>query len=158
PQARRHNLEGRRHMTGNAPRVSVVIPLYNRATTIERTLQSVLAQTVSDFEVVVVDDGSIDDGPDRVEALGDPRLRVIRAGRGGVSGTRNHGVAECRAPLVAFLDSDDECDPRYLEAILRLADRYPGCAVLATGYTFRDVHGHSRAPHIVGFPDTKGDF
>jgi glycosyltransferase involved in cell wall biosynthesis len=66
---------------------SIVVPLYNKQEFIEQTLASVLRQVgASDFEVVVVDDGSLDQGPDKVLALGDPRVRLIRQNNAGVSG------------------------------------------------------------------------
>lgn len=102
------------------PRFSIVIPAYNRADKIGRTLQSCLAQTDPDFEVVVVDDGSRDGTAERVEAMGDPRIRCIRQANAGASAARNRGAAEARGEHIAFLDSDDEFLPEKL-ARLRAA-------------------------------------
>lgn len=98
------------------PPVSVVIPAYNRAATIRAAIESVLRQSFADFELVVVDDGSTDGTLDAAAAVDDPRLRLVPAPRNlGAAGARNLGVAEARAPLVAFQDSDDEWLPTKLE-------------------------------------------
>ena len=107
------------------PKVSVIIPLYNKAPYIKRALDSVFAQTVQDFEVIVVNDGSKDGGEKIVEEYGDSRIRLINQENQGVSAARNHGVDAARAELVAFLDADDEWLPEFLETILRLREKWP---------------------------------
>jgi glycosyltransferase involved in cell wall biosynthesis len=97
------------------PPVSVVIPAYNRASSIGAAINSVLRQTYPDFELVVVDDGSTDGTPEAARAITDPRLRVIAAPRNlGAAGARNLGVAEARGTWIAFQDSDDEWLPEKL--------------------------------------------
>lgn len=117
-----------------APKVSVIIPLYNKAPYIKRALDSVLAQTVQDFEVVVVNDGSTDGGEKIVEELNDSRIRLINQKNQGVSAARNNGVDAAKAELVAFLDADDEWLPEFLETILRLRERWPEAGLYGTGY------------------------
>ena len=96
-------------LAGTAPPFfSIVIPAYNRADKIQRTLQSCLAQTEPDFEIVVVDDGSGDDTRAVVEGMGDPRIRYVWQQNAGASAARNRGAREARGEYVAFLDSDDE--------------------------------------------------
>lgn len=102
-------------------RVSVVIPLYNQAPYIRRTLDSVLAQTHADFEAVVVDDGSTDGSADVVRRYQDPRVRLLVQQNAGVSTARNRGVEETAAEWVAFLDADDEWQPTFLERVVALA-------------------------------------
>lgn len=98
------------------PPVSVVIPAYNRAATIGAAIASVLRQTFSDFELVVVDDGSTDGTLAAARAVTDPRLRVVAAPRNmGAAGARNLGVTESRGTWIAFQDSDDEWLPEKLE-------------------------------------------
>jgi glycosyltransferase involved in cell wall biosynthesis len=99
------------------PKVSVVIPVYNRAQLVLPTLKSVQDQTMGDFECIVVDDGS-KDGEDLqrlVENLGDARFRYLRRDNGGVSAARNTGVDQAEGAIVAFLDSDDRWLPDKLE-------------------------------------------
>jgi len=100
-------------------RVSVVVPTYNRADVLSRAIDSVLAQTVTDVELIVVDDGSTDDTQDRLRSYDDPRLTVLRhpENRGG-SAARNTGIEAATGEYVAFLDSDDTWRPRKLEVQL----------------------------------------
>ena len=103
-------------MSGDAS-VSIVVPTYNRAAFLERAIGSVLAQTARDWELAVVDDGSTDDTATLVDsfAAADARIRRLpNEGRRGAAGARNTGIAATRAPLVAFLDSDDTWDPHHL--------------------------------------------
>ncbi|WP_319779132.1 glycosyltransferase family A protein [Maridesulfovibrio sp.] len=95
-------------MVKDTPKVSVIIPTYNRAAQICRAVDSVLAQTFNDFECMVVDDGSTDDTAERLADYADPRLRVFRQENMGVSAARNNGIARSGGDLIALLDSDDE--------------------------------------------------
>jgi len=96
----------------HAPLVSVVVPAFNSALTIERALRSVAAQSYARWEAIVVDDASADDGADRVEALNDPRIRLIRLPLNcGPAKARNLGISAAKGELVAFLDADDEWLP-----------------------------------------------
>jgi glycosyltransferase involved in cell wall biosynthesis len=97
------------------PRLSVVIPAYNAATTIRAAVASTLRQTRPVLEVIVVDDGSADATADVVSAIGDSRIRLVSRANGGPSAARNTGIAEARGDLVAFLDSDDLWLPGYAE-------------------------------------------
>jgi glycosyltransferase involved in cell wall biosynthesis len=115
--------------------ISVVVPMYNAAGTIRRTLDSVIAQTFIDFECIIVDDGSTDGSADVVQA--DPRIRIIRQTHAGVSVARNRGIAEARSDLIALLDADDEWDANYLEVLAELASRYPEAGLLTLGHRGR---------------------
>ena len=95
--------------------VSVVLPTWNRADRLPRAIRSVLDQTHSNLELVVVDDGSTDQTPGLVAGLADPRLRYLRLERNrGQAAARNAGIAACRADLIAFQDSDDIWMPEKL--------------------------------------------
>src|SRR5690242_5923438 len=100
--------------------VSIVMPAYNRADTIERAIGSIQQQTVGDWQLIVVDDGSKDETASRVEALitSDPRIKLIRQENQGITGARNTGLMNCTGEYIAFLDSDDEWYPYHLELSL----------------------------------------
>jgi glycosyltransferase involved in cell wall biosynthesis len=102
-------------MNTPSPRVSVVIPSYNRGATLGRAIHSVLQQDFRDLELIVADDGSTDQTKSVIAGFQDPRLRYIRRPqRGGAGAARNTGIEHARAPLIAFLDSDDEWLPERL--------------------------------------------
>ncbi|WP_421838499.1 glycosyltransferase family 2 protein [Novosphingobium sp.] len=94
---------------GNTPHVTVVMPVYNAAATISATIASVLAQTFTAFELVIVNDGSTDDTLTRLMPLAevDPRIHLVSRPNGGVSSARNLGVELARGELIAFIDADD---------------------------------------------------
>jgi glycosyltransferase involved in cell wall biosynthesis len=112
----------------DAPRLSIIIPVYNRAKTVGPTLKSVQDQTFGDFECIVIDDGSADGEDLRavVKRMDDPRFRYVRRENGGASAARNTGIEEAIGEIVAFLDSDDRWLPEKLERDLEAgADRRP---------------------------------
>ena len=113
---------------------SIVIPLYNKAPYIEATIRSVLAQGGSDYEVIVVDDGSTDGGAERVIALADKRVRVIRQENSGVSEARNLGIGEARGQWVVLLDADDLMHPQTLEAYRLLWKTIPDSMAIGGAY------------------------
>src|SRR6185437_11144924 len=103
-------------MTSPGPRarVSVVIPTYNSGPLVTEAVESVLAQTLPAAEVLVVDDGSTDDTPERLAAYGE-RIRYLPQANQGVAAARNRGIREATGDLIAFLDADDVWHPRKLE-------------------------------------------
>jgi glycosyltransferase involved in cell wall biosynthesis len=113
---------------------SVIIPVYNKARHIQRVIDSVLAQTHTDFELIVVDDGSTDRGAEILQGYSDPRIRLILQENAGASVARNRGVAEATAEVVAFLDADDEWHKDFLEVVLSLREQFPQAAVWGTSY------------------------
>ncbi len=132
--------------------VSVVIPLYNKASCIERALRSVLAQTYADFELIVVDDGSSDGGGEVVRRVGDPRIRLVVQENAGVSAARNRGVAEARTELVALLDADDEWAPTFLENALEAMGRFPEAVAVFGNYVRTDTMAAGMALDEAGPP------
>jgi glycosyltransferase involved in cell wall biosynthesis len=108
----------------STPRVSIVMPAYNCAWCIDRAIDSVMAQTFTDFELIVVDDGSSDDTPALLAARGDA-IRVIRQANAGMSAARNTGIAAARGDCIAFLDSDDWWRPAKLAQQVALLDAEP---------------------------------
>jgi glycosyltransferase involved in cell wall biosynthesis len=116
-------------------KVSIIIPLYNKAPYVRRALDSIAAQTLADFEVIVVDDGSTDDGAAIVAGYSDARFRMIHQANAGPGAARNAGLAQARGEFIAFLDADDEWLPNYLqESVSKLESLGPGVASLTSGY------------------------
>lgn len=121
--------------------ISVVIPLYNKEKSIASTLRTVLNQTFSDYEIVIVNDGSTDGSVEEIEKVQDDRIRLVHQPNAGVSAARNRGIEEAKGDLIAFLDADDEWKPEYLATQYHLFQKYPECSVFACNYEFRDVSG-----------------
>lgn len=114
------------------PGVSVVIPAYNYGRFVGRAVDSVLRQSYSNFELLVVDDGSTDNTPAVLTQYADPRMRCIRKVNAGLSAARNTGIAEARFPFVAFLDADDEWLPSFLETAMKAFEEIgPSFALVA---------------------------
>lgn len=111
------------------PAISVIIPTYNRAQLVEMAVQSVLAQTFRDYEVIVVDDGSTDETEAVVAGLG-PQVRYLRRANQGPSVARNTGISAARGAYISFLDSDDVFRPQNLELLLEQFGRNPGAAIV----------------------------
>ncbi|MGE0315576.1 MAG: glycosyltransferase family 2 protein [Lautropia sp.] len=130
----------------DSPRFSVVVPLYNKAPYVRAALASALADRVHVREVIVVDDGSTDDGAAIVAGIADSRVRLVRQANGGVSRARNRGIALARFKWIAFLDADDYWRPGYVATLADLANRFPDCAMLGTFYDVVDDQGTRWAP------------
>lgn len=116
--------------------ITIIIPLYNKETSIANALRGVLVQTYQDFEVVVVDDGSTDGSAAVIETFTDPRIRLVRQENAGVSAARNRGIEEAKGEYVAFLDADDVWMPGFLSEIVALQREFPQCRAQATNYVF----------------------
>lgn len=134
-----------------APIVSVVVPLYNKEAHVKNTLNSILVQTIKNFEIIVVNDGSTDESAEVVKNLNDSRIRLINQGNAGVSVARNRGINEAKADLIAFLDGDDEWKTNFLEEILELRDKYPEAGIYAMAYE-KSNRGEIKIANIKGFP------
>lgn len=100
-----------------SPRFSIVIPTYNRADSVLETLDSCFAQNFTEFEIIVVDDGSSDDTLSVLEAVSDPRLIIVSQDNAGPAAARNHGMRRSTGQYIAFLDSDDSWYPEFLGAV-----------------------------------------
>lgn len=110
-----------------SPRVSVIVPTYNRAYVLGRALESACAQTYRDHEIVVVDDGSDDDTRELVASFHERGVRYLtHSGNQGVSAARNTAIRAARGELLAFLDSDDVLAPSMIEQLVAFLDDHPG--------------------------------
>ena len=125
------------------PRVSVVVPCYNRAELLDAALRSAAAQTFRDFEMIVVDDGSTDGTPLVLAEWERRGVRVLRQANRGPSAARNNGVRAARGELLAFLDSDDLWRRNYLEEVVAVFDEHPDAGLVAPA--FQTMHADGRA-------------
>ena len=129
----------------NAPRVSVVTPTYNSAAYLASTVESVRAQTFADWELVLFDDGSLDDSVTVSKEFSgmDPRIRVVLGKHGGIASARNGGFREThpQSEFITFLDSDDTWEPDALTLLLDALKTHPGCPA---------AHGLARAVDLDG--------
>lgn len=115
-------------------KLSVVIPLYNKEDTIARTIDSVLTQSMGEFTLYIIDDGSTDTSCVIVDDYVDDRLVLIRQKNQGVSAARNRGIELAESGLIAFLDADDFWDEGMLVEMLRLRGKYASAGLYAVGY------------------------
>lgn len=128
----------------SGPTVSIIVPTYDRATLLPRALDSIIAQTFDDWEIVLVDDGSTDDtavlAAEYGRRLGD-RFIYSRQSHAGCTVARNRGIDVCRGRFVAFLDSDDEYLPAKLERQLALFECRPELGLVYGDYAYVDLDG-----------------
>jgi glycosyltransferase involved in cell wall biosynthesis len=113
------------------PKVSIILPTYNRADTIMRAIKSAQAQTFQDWELIVVDDGSTDDTAALIAGV-EPRMVLIRQPNRGFTEARNAGIRAARSPYIAFLDSDDEFLPHHLELCVAFLDNFAAESFIST--------------------------
>lgn len=123
------------------PLVSVVIPSYQHAAYVKRAVESVLEQTVTDIEVIVVDDGSTDGTPDVVAAIRDPRLQLVRLAENRREHARNRALGMATGRYVAFQNSDDEWLPEKLARQLAVLESRPGVGAVFTEVAIIDAKG-----------------
>jgi hypothetical protein len=121
-----------------SPLVTVVMPLYNSAATVRESLESVLAQTYSNLEVLVVNDGSTDDGVEICQGYEDSRLRIVHQRNRGLAGARNTGIRQARGEILGFLDSDDLWLPTKVERHLAHLRSRPEVGVSFSRSSFID--------------------
>ena len=113
---------------------SVVIPLYNKAENIANTLRSVLAQTFTNYEVIVVNDGSTDNSLEIVEAIKSERIKLFSISNGGAAIARNYGVQKASGNYIAFIDGDDLWYPFHLENLSNIINEFPEAKWMGTAY------------------------
>lgn len=123
------------------PKVSVIIPIYNVASVVAETLKSVLAQTYTDFEVLIIDDGSTDDSVVICQEFQDVRFQIIHQQNRGLAGARNTGIRHAQGDYLAFLDSDDLWLPEKLERHVQHLDTTPEVGVSFSRSRFIDAQG-----------------
>lgn len=128
----------------SSPQVTVCIPVYNRSQAFRPTLDSVFSQTMEDWELVIVDDGSSDDTAEVVGSYRDARIRYLRQANQGQAAARNHGLQEARGEFIAFLDHDDRWSPPKLERQTARLSSDPECGLVYAALRFVDEAGVER--------------
>ncbi len=124
------------------PKVNVIIPTYNRADLLAEAIRSVLEQTFRDFEVIIVDDGSVDNTAEVVRSFHDPRVIYRYQKNSGVAIARNTGILASDSEYVAFLDSDDALLDTALEKGVKVLDEHPEVGFSYAPYLLLDEDGH----------------
>lgn len=144
---------------------TVVVPLYNKQPHVKRVINSILNQTIPDFEIIIVNDASTDDSVDEVQKFNDSRIRLLHRtlpGPGGYA-ARNLGVQEANSEWIAFLDADDEWLPEHLENYTKLIEQFEEVKVLGCGWLTQETENtdfntdlyycknHTRGTHTLSF-------
>ncbi len=125
------------------PKVTVFIPVYNREQYVGEAIESILAQTFTDFEILLVDDGSTDSSVDTIRSFSDSRIRLVCSEENlGIPKTRNKGVELARGQYMAMLDSDDRAYPNRLEKQIAFLDSHPEYAQIGSWCRMMDAQGH----------------
>jgi hypothetical protein len=128
------------------PKVSVVMPVYNGAKYLAEAIDSILAQSYCDYELIIVDDGSHDNSASIAAAYTDPRVRMVRQENRGVAVSLNRGVALSRGEYIARMDADDVSDRGRLELQMAYLDANPACVLVGTQAILIDAGSHPLAP------------
>jgi glycosyltransferase involved in cell wall biosynthesis len=137
------------------PLISVVIPVYNNESTIQETIESVLTQSFSELELIVINDGSQDSTLKIVSSILDPRLKVFSYPNGGLAATRNRGISHASGEYISFIDADDLWTPDKLEAQFKALQVNPQAAVAYSWTDWIDESGQFLRPG--GHISVKGD-
>ena len=116
------------------PFFSIIIPLYNKQNYIEDTLKSVINQSFTNYEIIIVNDGSTDKSLEKVARIKDERIQIYSIENQGVSFARNYAIEKANAPLLVFLDADDTWKENHLELLKTLFNKFPNCGLYATAY------------------------
>lgn len=135
-------------MPAGTPQISVIVPVHNGARWLGETLDSLYAQSLPDFEVVLVDDASTDELGDVLDRHADARLRVVQLGTNvGVSAARNQGIDLARGRYIAFCDADDLCQPQRLERQWSFLEQHPEIGLCGSAFTCFDTQDRETVSH-----------
>lgn len=133
---------------------SVIIPLYNKAIHIENTLKSVLSQTFTDYEIIIINDGSTDESEAVVLGFNDKKIQIHNQKNQGVSVARNLGIEKSKGKLIAFLDADDYWFPNHLDELANLHHNFPNCGMYCSRYKIKTAKNHFQTPSFYGIENS----
>lgn len=138
-------------------KLSIIIPVYRTQNTLQRCLESILCQSFTDYEIILVDDGSPDNCPYLCDeyAQKDARIKVIHKENGGLSDARNIGIQQAQGEYITFIDSDDTIKNGTLSALLKELEKYPNTDMLE--YPIFERFGHTTREHILSFKENEYD-
>lgn len=136
-----------------SPFFSVVVALYNKEIYIENTIKSILNQSFTDFELIVVDDGSTDSSNLIVNTIKDYRLKLYTIRNHGASYARNYGILKAKANYIAFLDADDLWLNNHLKTTYSLLNDFPNAGMYCTGYNIQVSEKHFKKTKLKNIPD-----
>ena len=123
------------------PKISVIVPTYNRTRFLPISIKSILAQTFEDYEIIIVDDGSTDDTSTVVRSFSDSRIKYIRQSNAGQAAARNTGLSHAAGEYIGFLDDDDLYVPSALQVLSTCLDKHPDIGMVSGGWFAIDEHG-----------------
>ncbi len=136
------------------PQISIITPLYNKAAYIQETIRSVLAQTLTDWELLIVDNGSTDGSWQAAQQLQDPRIQLLTCPRRGPGAARNYGLQQAQGEWIQFLDADDLLAPEHLAQQLATAHRHPAAVLIAASW--QEFFDGQPAAGVVKHPAGRG--
>lgn len=134
------------------PLVSVIIPLYNKEFIIKDTLNSVLNQTFTDFEIIIINDGATDNSENIVKTISDNRIKLYNQENKGAAAARNTGINYANGELIAFLDADDYWYPNHLQELIKLSKQYANCGAYCSKYQIKKTRNSVVHPIFKNIP------
>ena len=129
-------------MKDNVPLVSVLMPTFNSESTIKNTIESILAQSLQDFELIIIDDGSVDRTRNIIREINDSRVKYFFKKNGGISSALNLGLTKCNSDIVARIDSDDFALKDRLKTQYDFLKKNKQCVMVGTAVEYIDLHGN----------------
>ena len=138
------------------PFFSIIIPLYNKENFIVKTINSALRQTFSNFEIIIINDGSTDESLNRLKIFNDRRIRIFDIPNSGVSVARNYGIKKSKSKMIALLDSDDIWEKNHLEELYNLWLENPNCGLYCMAYAKRFNNKKKYSAKIYGLNNFAG--
>ncbi|PHR90759.1 MAG: hypothetical protein COA80_15450 [Leeuwenhoekiella sp.] len=115
-------------------RFSVIIPVYNKANFVAQTIQSVLAQSFTDYEIILINDGSTDNSLQVLQTFNASNIRLINQENRGLCAARNKGITAAKGEIIALLDADDLWEPQHLQSLYELSQKFPEAKLYGTAY------------------------
>ena len=138
------------------PFFSIIIPLYNKENFIVKTINSALRQTFSNFEIIIINDGSTDESLNRLKIVNDKRIRIFDIPNSGVSAARNYGIKKSKSKMIALLDADDIWEKNHLEELYNLWLENPSCGLYCMAYAKRFNNKKKYRAKIYGLNNFSG--